>query len=821
MAKNTKKDSEINKNDESTGTNKGFKISKQHKILFGSLLVLFSLALLLSFCSFFIYGQQDQSAISELADRNSRVENWIGKLGAYLSDTIVFRGFGIASFLLVRLFFLTGAYLILDLSIKKLRTTWFWDLFAIIIISILFGFAVDFLPELGGTVGFEMNLFLQDFIGKAGTLLVLIFGLIIYLIYKIKINPDTIKGLFEKTKKEIKEDLKDLNQPVNANAGGYNLEEFALSDDDYNNGNQVIEDKPFSQFEINKEGLKPTISNSSELQLEPSLKTTKPVANHELEITPQIIETIEDDFIIEKVEEEDIVEENLASRLVADFGLFDPTLDLSNYKYPTIDLLKEYSSGGITINQEELEENKNKIVETLRNYKIEIAQIKATVGPSVTLYEIVPEAGIRISKIKSLEDDIALSLSALGIRIIAPIPGKGTIGIEVPNKNPTMVSMKSVIGSAKFQEAEMELPIALGKTISNETFVVDLAKMPHLLMAGATGQGKSVGLNAVLTSLLYKKHPAEVKFVLVDPKKVELTLFNKIERHYLAKLPDTDDAIITDNAKVVNTLNSLCVEMDNRYNLLKDAMVRNIKEYNDKFKARKLNPEAGHRFLPYIVLVVDEFADLIMTAGKEVEIPIARLAQLARAIGIHLIIATQRPSVNVITGLIKANFPARIAFRVSSKIDSRTILDTQGADQLIGRGDLLYTNGNEVVRVQCAFIDTPEVEKIVDYIGSQKAYATAYLLPEFVGEESGINLDIDISDRDALFREAAEIIVNSQQGSASLLQRKLKLGYNRAGRLIDQLEAAGIVGPFEGSKARSVNILDLSSLDQFFTNEQN
>ncbi len=526
--------------------------------------------------------------------------------------------------------------------------------------------------------------------------------------------------------------------------------------------------------------------------------------------------------MIEKAPEEDLVVENLAEKLVADFGLFDPTLDLSNYKFPTIELLREYSGGGITINQEELEENKNRIVETLRNYKIDIAQIKATVGPSVTLYEIVPEAGIRISKIKSLEDDIALSLSALGIRIIAPIPGKGTIGIEVPNKTPTMVSMKSVIASARFQEAEMELPIALGKTISNETFVVDLAKMPHLLMAGATGQGKSVGLNAVLTSLLYKKHPAEVKFVLVDPKKVELTLFNKIERHYLAKLPDVEDAIITDNTKVINTLNSLCIEMDQRYSLLKDAMVRNIKEYNEKFRNRKLNPELGHRFLPYIVLVVDEFADLIMTAGKEVETPIARLAQLARAIGIHLIIATQRPSVNVITGIIKANFPARIAFRVTSKIDSRTILDAQGADQLIGRGDLLYSNGNDVIRVQCAFVDTPEVEKITEFIGAQKAYPQAYLLPEFVGEgESGTNLDIDISERDALFREAAEIIVTAQQGSASLLQRKLKLGYNRAGRLIDQLEAAGIVGAFEGSKARSVNIPDLAALDHFFNNEQN
>ena len=495
-------------------------------------------------------------------------------------------------------------------------------------------------------------------------------------------------------------------------------------------------------------------------------------------------------------------------------------MELSNYKFPTLDLLNEYGNTGITINQEELEENKNTIVQTLKHYKIDISQIKATIGPTVTLYEIVPAAGIRISKIKNLEDDIALSLAALGIRIIAPIPGKGTIGIEVPNKNPSIVSMRSVIASQRFQKAEMELPIAFGKTISNETFVVDLAKMPHMLMAGATGQGKSVGLNAVLTSLLYKKHPAEVKFVLVDPKKVELTLFNKIERHYLAKLPDSEEAIITDNTKVINTLNSLCIEMDNRYEMLKNAMVRNIKEYNAKFKARKLNPNDGHKFLPYIVLVVDEFADLIMTAGKEVETPIARLAQLARAIGIHLIIATQRPSVNVITGIIKANFPARIAFRVTSKIDSRTILDTQGADQLIGRGDMLFTQGNEVIRLQCAFVDTPEVSKITDFIGSQRAYPDAHLLPEYVGEENGTSLDIDISERDALFREAAEVIVTAQQGSASLLQRKLKLGYNRAGRLIDQLEAAGIVGPFEGSKARQVLIPDLVSLEQFLTSEQ-
>ena len=809
MAKTVKKEPKEKEKDPNLEL-KILKTKKQYRVLAGFLLVLLSIAFLVSFISFFVTGQADQSAVDSITNRNEPVQNWLGKFGAYLADLFVYRGFGVASFLFVKLFFLSGAFLILDLPIRKLKNTWFWDLFAIIVISIMFAFAAYTLPELGGTVGYEMNLFLQDYIGKTGTLLLLAFSIIIYLLFKIKISPDTFKTFFEKKKKDISEDLTEMKAATSGT--DYNLEEFALPEE------EEIEEptiKP-SLFEINKESLKPTIENASEINLEPTIKTVTPSPE------PHIIETNDDAFVIEVTNDEDVMEENLAAQLVEDFGLFDPTLELSNYKFPTIDLLKEYASVGITINQEELEENKNRIVETLKNYKIEIAQIKATVGPSVTLYEIVPEAGIRISKIKSLEDDIALSLSALGIRIIAPIPGKGTIGIEVPNKNPTMVPMKSVISSAKFQEAEMELPIALGKTISNETFVVDLAKMPHLLMAGATGQGKSVGLNAVLTSLLYKKHPAEVKFVLVDPKKVELTLFNKIERHYLAKLPDTEDAIITDNNKVINTLNSLCLEMDNRYSLLKDAMVRNIKEYNEKFKGRKLNPEHGHRFLPYIVLVVDEFADLIMTAGKEVETPIARLAQLARAIGIHLIIATQRPSVNVITGMIKANFPARIAFRVTSKIDSRTILDTGGADQLIGRGDLLFSNGNDLVRVQCAFVDTPEVEKIVEYIGSQKAYASAYLLPEYIGEDGGsVNLEFDISERDSMFREAAEIIVSAQQGSASLLQRKLKLGYNRAGRLIDQLEAAGIVGPFEGSKARSVNIPDLTSLDQFFSNEQN
>ncbi len=809
MAKTTKKQPTVEKKSGEKNTDR----KKQYKVLFGFLLVLFSIALLLSFVSFFIHGQEDQSAVSDLLNREENVQNWLGKFGAYLADVFIYKGFGAASFIFVKLFFISGTFLLLDLPVKKLKNTWFWDLFAIIIFSIIFAFFATTLPELGGTIGYEMNLFFQDYIGKTGTILVLVFGLLIYIIFKIKVSPDSIKSFFEKKKKDLASNLKGME--ASNSSMEYNLEEFAIEEFE-----QEIEEPVLKtpSFEINKESLKPTIEHSSEINLEPTIKPTAPTPSKDFEI----IKPPEEDFVIETAAIEETIEENLAARLVADFGEFDPTLELSHYKFPTIDLLKDYKSIGITINQEELEENKNRIVETLRNYKIEIAHIKATVGPSVTLYEIVPEAGIRISKIKSLEDDIALSLSALGIRIIAPIPGKGTIGIEVPNKNPTMVPMRSVIASARFQEAEMELPIALGKTISNETFVVDLAKMPHLLMAGATGQGKSVGLNAVLTSLLYKKHPAEVKFVLVDPKKVELTLFNKIERHYLAKLPDVEDAIITDNSKVINTLNSLCIEMDNRYNLLKDAMVRNIKEYNDKFKARKLNPENGHRFLPYIVLVVDEFADLIMTAGKEVELPIARLAQLARAIGIHLIIATQRPSVNVITGMIKANFPARIAFRVTSKIDSRTILDSGGADQLIGRGDLLFSNGNDLVRVQCAFVDTPEVEKIVDYIGSQKAYASAYLLPDYTGEEgSSSNLEIDISERDVLFRDAAEIIVTAQQGSASLLQRKLKLGYNRAGRLIDQLEAAGIVGPFEGSKARGVNISDLVSLEQFLNNEQN
>ncbi|MGC1205273.1 MAG: DNA translocase FtsK 4TM domain-containing protein [Flavobacteriaceae bacterium] len=771
-----------------------FRLSSPQKLVFGSFLVITGILLCIAFISYFFTGEADQSTIADFTSREVKSDNWLSKSGAWLSDFFIQRGFGVASFIFSGLIFLSGIYILINLSKAKLRKHWFWGILIIIWLSILFGFFGEKNDILGGTIGFETNTFLQDYIGKIGVSLLLLFGLITYLAIRFKVTFENFTNLFKSAKRNIKDEFSELNEEV-----------IVPFDNNLSDEAEAFK----SAFDIPSEKKEAPIKNETQ---------AKTIAAP-LEVNVTEVEEEELEIKVEKVKEELSETDNLSDKLVADFGLFDPTLELSNYKFPPLDLLKKYDTEGIKINQEELEENKNKIVETLSNYKIGIASIKATIGPTVTLYEIVPDAGIRISKIKNLEDDIALSLAALGIRIIAPIPGKGTIGIEVPNKNATIVSMRSVIASKKFQSSEMQLPIALGKTISNETLVVDLAKMPHLLMAGATGQGKSVGLNAVLTSLLYKKHPAEVKFILVDPKKVELTLFNKIERHYLAKLPDSEDAIITDNTKVIHTLNSLCIEMDNRYELLKNALCRNISEYNTKFKARKLNPNDGHQFLPYIVLVVDEFADLIMTAGKEVETPIARLAQLARAIGIHLIIATQRPSVNVITGIIKANFPARIAFRVTSKIDSRTILDGSGADQLIGRGDMLYTQGNDLIRVQCAFVDTPEVEKITDYIGNQKAYPNAYQLPEYVGEESGTSLDIDLSDRDKLFKDAAIVIVTAQQGSASLLQRKLKLGYNRAGRIIDQLEASGIVGPFEGSKARQVLITDLVALDQHLENE--
>lgn len=773
-------------------TTPSFTLSPKNKIILGSFLFLFGLGLLIAFISFLFNWQADQSVLSSLGDREVKTQNLLSKFGAGISNFFIYEGFGIAAFALSILTITSGVYFFFNLNKKALRNFWFWGVLVMIWLSVFFGFFAGSNALLGGTVGYEMNDYLQDYLGFTGTILLLTFLFVVYLVARLRVTPEKVLVFFRKTKSDISNDFKSADH-----SGGLTADPPT----------QTSEETPEKSLDLFKE-------NEEENDIQEEMPTPQPVTERVVIKSEENSDDLE--MEVETATEEEEIEDNLSTKLVEDYGEFDPTLELKNFQFPTLELLKDYNAngGGITIDQEELEENKNRIVDTLKNYKIDIAQIKATVGPTVTLYEIIPEAGIRISKIKSLEDDIALSLAALGIRIIAPIPGKGTIGIEVPNKNATMVSMRSVIASPKFQKAEMELPMALGKTISNETFVVDLAKMPHLLMAGATGQGKSVGLNAILTSLLYSKHPAEVKFILVDPKKVELTLFNKIERHYLAKLPDTEDAIITDNTKVINTLNSLCIEMDERYELLKDAMVRNIKEYNTKFKARKLNPENGHRFLPYIVLVVDEFADLIMTAGKEVEAPIARLAQLARAIGIHLIIATQRPSVNVITGIIKANFPARIAFRVTSKIDSRTILDSQGADQLIGKGDMLFTQGNTLLRLQCAFVDTPEVEKITEFIGSQKAYPDAYQLPEYSGEESGTGLDIDVSDRDKLFREAAEVIVIAQQGSASLLQRKLKLGYNRAGRIIDQLEAAGVVGPFEGSKARQVLVQDLEGLNQ-------
>ncbi len=778
----------------STSSKKRFslRLSKQNKVILGSLLIVLSIALFFSFISFYFTWQEDQSALSQFADRNAEAKNLMKKFGASVSHFFMYRGFGLAAFVFPVLLALTGLYFFLGLQAKRLIGKWIWGLLGVIWVSTALGFFAVERPLLGGLVGFEMNDFLQDYIGRIGIFLLLLFILVVIMVRLFNFSPEGIGNYFKEKRTLFKKEGGPKPETVLASSGENSIE-----------------------LTMPEESVEQKIDTYTHKRDIPPLN---PEAGLDVNLPQE--EEVDIDLDVQKVTVEKEESDIKAEKLVKDFGEFDPKLELGNYKFPLLDLLDDHGgSGGITINQEELEENKNRIVGTLKNYKIGIAQIKATIGPTVTLYEIVPEAGVRISRIKNLEDDIALSLAALGIRIIAPIPGKGTIGIEVPNKKASIVSMRSVIASKKFQNAEMQLPIAFGKTISNETFVVDLVKMPHLLMAGATGQGKSVGLNAVITSLLYKKHPAEVKFVLVDPKKVELTLYNKIERHFLAKLPDSEEAIITDNTKVINTLNSLCIEMDNRYELLKLAMVRNIKEYNVKFKSRKLNPNDGHKFLPYIVLIIDEFADLIMTAGKEVETPIARLAQLARATGIHLIIATQRPSVNVITGIIKANFPARIAFRVTSKIDSRTILDSHGADQLIGRGDMLFTQGNDVTRLQCAFVDTPEVAKITEYIGSQRAYPDAHLLPEYMGEDSGTGIDYDITDRDSMFREAAEVIVTAQQGSASLIQRKLKLGYNRAGRIIDQLEAAGIVGPFEGSKARQVLVPDIHSLDQLLQNE--
>ncbi len=780
--------------------------TKKIKTILGALLVLAAVFFFIAFTSYIFTWKIDQDAIlnTSFFDYifNSAIpapENWLGKFGAWMSHVFIFGGFGIVSFGICLILFILGIKLLFSVDLLPFKRTATITASFMIWGSFSLGYFSKYINFLGGTFGFYLNQWLITTIGSIGTISLILVAL--YLIITILFNPNyalLFSFLSFKKDKELESNYKDDDQ---------------YEEDSHYSDMHVI--NTIKDDEIEKENISETIHFDEDDDEEES--------DSELIDLPE-----DDDFEVEVAKEEALVEipvtaetapkededGTLAEKLVAEFGIYDPTKDLDGYLLPPIDLLKEYSGNGSSVSKEELEGNKNRIVETLSNYKIDIAKIKATVGPTVTLYEIVPAPGVRISKIKNLEDDIALSLSALGIRIIAPIPGKGTIGIEVPNLNPEMVSMRSLIASEKFQNFDAELPIVLGKTITNETYVFDLTRMPHLLVAGSTGQGKSVGLNAILISLLYRKHPAQVKFVLVDPKKVELTLYNKIERHYLAKLPGNEDAIITDTSKVVHTLNSLCIEMDDRYELLKIAEVRTIKEYNTKFIARRLNPEKGHRYLPYIVVVIDEFADLIMTAGKEIEHPIARIAQLARAIGIHLIVATQRPSVNVITGMIKANFPARIAFRVLSKIDSRTILDTSGADQLIGRGDMLITSGSDMIRLQCGFVDTPEVESICNFIGGQRAYPEALILPEYIPDGSDSGADLDMNEIDAMFVDSARIVVINQQGSASLLQRKLKLGYNRAGRIVDQLEGMGIIGPFQGSKAREVLFSDIESLDE-------
>ncbi|HAH38818.1 MAG TPA: cell division protein FtsK [Algoriphagus sp.] len=770
--------------------------------------------LFIAFISYLLNGPADQSVVmnndSEAIRESAREsQNWLGFLGAQAGHWMIYRWFGVAAFLFPPFLFILGFRWTFKLSIISLTRYTSFALFFTFWLGLLTGYIVilvqgySYWSFLSGGFGYELAKLSSDFLGW-GTFILIGGALLIFVIFFFDIDKLDWFSL-KNTGDDIpyEEDESEGSDDLAIKPSSKNEDPFALDDE------EEIEDDGSSWTVKGNEG---PIELSTEKTEEEDDLFNVPQVNLLDEIKEKKSEVVaeEKQFSVTKpVHEEKTAEE------VENLDPYDPTLDLPRYKYPTLDLLNEYDLQKVTVTRQELEENKNKIVETLENFKIGIQEIKATIGPTVTLYEIVPEPGVKISKIKNLEDDIALSLAALGIRIIAPIPGKGTIGIEVPNKNRELVPARAVLGTEKFMRSDKDLPIALGKTISNEVFVVDLAKMPHLLMAGATGQGKSVGLNMILASLIYKKHPSQLKFVLVDPKKVELTLFNKIERHFLAKLPGSEEAIITDTKKVIYTLNSLCIEMDNRYNLLKDAGARNLKEYNAKFIARKLNPEKGHRFMPYIVLVIDELADLMMTAGKEIEGPIARLAQLARAIGIHLVVATQRPSVNVITGIIKANFPARLSFRVTSKIDSRTILDAGGADQLIGMGDMLLSQGSEMIRLQCAFLDTPEVDAICDWIGEQKGYSDAYLLPEFEGEESESGVgEVDLSDRDPLFDDAARLIVMHQQGSTSLIQRKLKLGYNRAGRIVDQLEAAGVVGPFEGSKAREVLIQDEASLEQ-------
>jgi S-DNA-T family DNA segregation ATPase FtsK/SpoIIIE len=777
-----------------------FKDPRLH-LAVGFFLIITALFLFTAFVSYLFTGKADQSVIEAVGDASllesgKEAENWLGYAGAFVSHYLIFRWFGISGFFIPPLLFLIGFRMVFKRELLVFSSAFTFSLFAGLWLSLLLGYITHSIAGateisfLSGGLGFQLAALADSMLGW-GTFLFLVLTLFIFIIYFFNV---TAINAFQ-----VKDPKPMGNDALEAEGGNTSYT------DDRDNWPELV--PPPAPEPVRTEPME-LVSKI----VEPP--TPLPVPEVAAPKAEKVKEKKEPEFIIEEAKSET---DEIAEQLVEKQGFYDPALDLASYKFPPLELLNEYDTAKVQVTQDELNQNKDKIIATLVNFKIGIQSIKATIGPTVTLYEIVPDAGIKISRIKNLEDDIALSLSALGIRIIAPIPGKGTIGIEVPNKNREMVGIRSVLASAAFQKSDKELPVALGKTISNEVLVIDLAKMPHLLVAGATGQGKSVGLNVILASLLYKRHPATLKFVLVDPKKVEMSLFSKIERHYLAKLPNSEEAIITDTRKVVYTLNSLCIEMENRYEMLKEAGAKNLKEYNAKFIARKLNPKEGHRFLPYVVLVIDELADLMMTAGKEIETPIARLAQLARAIGIHLVVATQRPSVNVITGVIKANFPARLSFRVMSKIDSRTILDTGGADQLVGMGDMLLSAGSDVIRLQSPFVDTPEIERICEYVGSQRGYDSAYMLPEFVGEEEAGASDVDLSERDALFEEAARLIVTHQQGSTSLIQRKLKLGYNRAGRLIDQLEAAGVVGPFEGSKAREVLVKDEMSLEQLLS----
>ncbi len=837
------------------------------QIILGIALALFSLYLLFAMTGFFFSGGIDQSLVDAplgkiITNPQIAAHNPAGKIGAWISDLLINRWFGIPSFLFCYLLLLCSLKMA-GARIRHFGRKLFIGIMIILWSSLLLGLISESISRIfhtnsgylfpGGGHGYFVSLWLNSLIGRIGTILFLILAFIIILFFGFEKTfyrcVDYFKNMVRQRKEKVLAALlaqRAREQAARTTTGQIpdapslqpeeESDDMPAGDTDLFPAEEDItvsaftepenEDAPTGQPDLSGQPeflLSPAIGEAEATALEEGFRNI-PASITEFEfisktdgLTPDVPATEQ-----EETEDEDITltvsnksqEETVTQNMFPQED-YDPTLDLSNYQYPSLDLLEEHSSGNPKVTQEELEDNKNRIVETLKNYKIEIVKIKATIGPTVTLYEIVPAPGVKISKIKNLEDDIALSLSALGIRIIAPIPGAGTIGIEVPNQNPEVVSMRGIIASKKFQESKYALPIALGRTISNETYTFDLAKMPHLLVAGATGQGKSVGLNAIITSLLYKKHPSQLKFVMVDPKKVELSIYSVIEKHFLAKLPEEEEAIITETSKVVNTLNSLCIEMDNRYDLLKIAQVRNIKEYNEKFVKRLLNPNNGHKYLPYIVVVVDEFADLIMTAGKEVETPIARIAQLARAVGIHMIIATQRPSTNIITGVIKANFPARIAFKVASMIDSRTILDSPGANQLIGRGDMLISVGSEMTRVQCAFVDTPEVDAITHFIAAQQSYPSAFALPEYIpeNEASGIS-EFDLGTKDPLFEEAARLIVNSQQGSTSSIQRRFSIGYNRAGRIMDQLEAAGIVGPMEGSKPRQVLIQDEYTLEQ-------